>query len=380
MDKERKIKILQDVIQIETINDNEEDVAKYYQELLKEFDIDSEIVNYEGNRSNLVAEIKGEEEGLVLVLSGHMDVVDLGDRDEWTVDPFGGEIKDGKMYGRGTTDMKAGLTALVIAMIELKEAGNPFKGTLRLAATVGEEIGMYGSKQLVKEGYVDDADGFIIAEPSGPEQIINAHKGSLQYEVIAKGKPAHSSMPENGIDALQLMVDYINRSNELFEEAFSGKSNEQMGETINVNTVINGGDQINSVCGRAVLKANARTVPEADNAVVIETIQQAIEELNQVNEGELELNILQDNPSVESPVDNDLVKAIRVATNEEIPAKPLMGATDASNFGRVPKDIDLAIYGPGTPSRAHTHDEYVEVDQYIEFIDIYVDAVKEYLK
>src|SRR5690625_5309233 len=106
-----------------------------------------------------------------------MDVVDTGYPSGWTHPRFEGVIEDGKMYGRGTTDMKAGLTALVLAMIELKESGSLKHGTARLVATVGVEIGMLGSIQVTEEGYIDDADGIIIADPKFEYgKVVTAHK------------------------------------------------------------------------------------------------------------------------------------------------------------------------------------------------------------
>lgn len=177
--KEEKVEHLQNIIKIKSENDHEEEVAKYIQALLAEHGIDSELVEYKPGRSSLVADVKGQKDGQgkMLVVSGHLDVVAAGDESEWTYPPFAAEIHDGKLYGRGASDMKAGVMALVLSAIELKEAGAPFSGTLRLALTVGEEIGMYGSKQLVEEGYADGASGFLIAEPSSTDLVINAHKG-----------------------------------------------------------------------------------------------------------------------------------------------------------------------------------------------------------
>lgn len=379
--RDEKINILADIIKIKSENDNELKVAEYLKKLLEKYDMVSELVEYNKSRSSLICDLKGKKKGeKLLIISGHMDVVAAGDEKEWTFPPFGAEIHNGKMYGRGTTDMKAGLAALIIAMIELKEGGSDFSGTLRLAATVGEEIGMLGSKQLVEEGYIDGADGFLIAEPSGRDRIINAHKGSLQYEIISIGKSAHSSMPQAGIDSLQLMVDYINETNKKFEKAFSAKKNEQLGRTINVNTVINGGTQINSVAGKTILKANARTVPEVNNDEVIKIIDSVISDLNSKNKGKLQLNILQNNPNAVSSVDNDLVKAILSSVEDDIPVTFLGGATDASNFGRISDKYDLAIFGPGEATLAHTVDEFVEIDEYLEFIDIYKRTIKNYLK
>lgn len=378
MDQEKKINILRDVIKIKSINNHEKEVALYYQSLLSKHGIESTIIEYEGNRANLIAEINGDTPGKTLVFNGHMDVVDVSDPTKWTYPPFAAKVVEGKMYGRGTTDMKGGLTALILAFIAIKESNVSFKGTLRFVANLGEEIGMYGSEQLVDEGYLDDVDAFIIAEPSSRQMIINSHKGSLQYEIISEGMAAHSSVPEQGINSISQAMDYINTSNRLFEQA-RGIINPDLGETINVFTVINGGDQINSVPERTVIKANARIIPEFNNEHTLQLIEQSLVEVNERSKGTLRLNILQNNLPVETPADSDLVQAIHQATGQKIPVQAMMGATDASNFARLKQPFDLAIFGPGDPSRAHAIDEYIEIEDYLSFINIFEATAIHYL-
>lgn len=378
MDQEQKINILRDVIKIKSINNHEKEVALYYQSLLSKHGIESTIIEYEGNRANLIAEINGGTPGKTLVFNGHMDVVDVSDPTKWTYPPFAAKVVEGKMYGRGTTDMKGGLTALILAFIAIKESNVSFKGTLRFVANLGEEIGMYGSEQLVDEGYLDDVDAFIIAEPSSRQMIITSHKGSLQYEIISEGMAAHSSVPEQGINSISQAMDYINTSNHLFEQA-RGIINPDLGETINVFTVINGGDQINSVPERTVIKANARIIPEFNNEQPLQLIEQSLVEVNEHSKGTLRLNILQNNLPVETPADSDLVHAIHQATGQKIPVQAMMGATDASNFARLKQPFDLAIFGPGDPSRAHAIDEYIEIEDYLSFINIFEATAIHYL-
>lgn len=380
MNKEKKIKILQDVIQIETVNDNEVAVAEYFKDLLNEYEIDSKLVEYSPTRANLVAEIKGEKPGKVLIFNGHSDVVAAGDPEDWTHPPFAGVIEDGKLYGRGATDMKAGLTALALAMIEIKEQDLLKAGTIRFIITVGEEIGMYGSKQMTEEGYVDDADAIIVGEPKmGNGKIVTAHKGSVQYEIVSYGRSAHSSMPELGINSIQQIVDFIPVANEKIAEAASKGENEKLGRMLNAFTVIDGGDQINSIPAITKLKGNGRTVPEVDNEMFLDALNASIDEINNQIEGRLELNIMQNNPAVESDFDTDLIQSFRNVANVEIEPVGMTGATDASNFGRIEKDFDLAIYGPGVMEVAHQVDEYVEIDDYLNFIDLYQKVAQDYL-
>lgn len=380
MNKEKKIKILQDVIQIETVNDNEVAVAEYFKDLFNEYEIDSKLVEYSPTRANLVAEIKGEKPGKVLIFNGHSDVVAAGDPEDWTHPPFAGVIEDGKLYGRGATDMKAGLTALALAMIEIKEQDLLKAGTIRFIITVGEEIGMYGSKQMTEEGYVDDADAIIVGEPKmGNGKIVTAHKGSVQYEIVSYGRSAHSSMPELGINSIQQIVDFIPVANEKIAEAASKGKNEKLGRMLNAFTVIDGGDQINSIPAITKLKGNGRTVPEVDNEMFLDALNASIDEINNQIEGRLELNIMQNNPAVESDFDTDLIQSFRNVANVEIEPVGMTGATDASNFGRIEKDFDLAIYGPGVMEVAHQVDEYVEIDDYLNFIDLYQKVAQDYL-
>lgn len=378
MDKQEKIKILQDVIQLETPNGNEEIVALYYKNLLEAHGIESELIQYADGRVNLVAELKGQEDGKILAVSGHMDVVDAGNPDLWTYPPYGAEIHDGVMYGRGTTDMKAGLTALIIAMIELKESGQVFSGTVRLLACVGEEIGMLGSKQLTDLGYTEDIDGMIIAEPSTP-YYNTKHKGSIQYQVIAHGRAAHSSTPEKGVNTIQLINDFINKTNVKIDEAAATAENDMLGKMLNVFTMIEGGNQINSVPEYTVLSGNARTIPEVGNDVVVGIFNDVIEDINANGQGMLELNLLQNNQYADGDNDSVLVDLIKVE-DPQAENRGLSGATDGSNFTNVDNKFDFVIYGPGRIDSAHTIDESIEVDQYLAFIDKYVNIYKGYLK
>lgn len=378
MDKQEKIKILQDVIQLETPNGNEEIVALYYKNLLEAHGIESQLIQYADGRANLVAELKGQEDGKILTVSGHMDVVDAGNPDLWTYPPYGAGIHDGVMYGRGTTDMKAGLTALIIAMIELKESGQDFSGTVRLLACVGEEIGMLGSKQLTDLGYTEDIDGMIIAEPSTP-YYYTKHKGSIQYQVIAHGRAAHSSTPEKGVNTIQLINDFINKTNVKIDEAAATAENDMLGKMLNVFTMIEGGNQINSVPEYTVLSGNARTIPEVGNDVVVGIFNDVIEDINANGQGMLELNLLQNNQYADGDNDSVLVDLIKVE-DPQAENRGLSGATDGSNFTNVDNKFDFVIYGPGRIDSAHTIDESIEVDQYLAFIDKYVNIYKGYLK
>ncbi|OYW69695.1 MAG: succinyl-diaminopimelate desuccinylase, partial [Aerococcus viridans] len=351
MDRQEKIRILQDVIQIQSPNGNEEIVALYYKNLLEAYGIDARIIPYSDGRANLVAEIHGQDQGKILAVSGHMDVVDAGNADLWDFPPYAAEIHDGLIYGRGTTDMKAGLTALIIAMIELKASGEPFKGTVRLLATVGEEVGMMGAEQLTQMGFTQDITGMLIAEPTKPFYHTK-HKGSIQYQVIAHGRAAHSSTPYKGINAILLINEFINKTNAKMAAATKLAYNDTLGATLNVFTMIAGGNQINSVPEATILSGNARTVPEVGNDVVIGIFNEAIDSINAKGQGSLALNILQNNQFADGANDSDLVASI-LAVDPDAENRGLSAATDGAIFTDVDNDFDFVIYGPGDMADAH---------------------------
>lgn len=159
-------RILRDLIQIRTDGNQEEQVADYLINFLKKHGIEAKKVEFSSNRAGLIAEI-GDRKGPVLGFAGHEDTVDLSDPADWTASPLSGEKIGHRIYGRGSTDMKAGLAAGIIAMINLKELQIPLHGTFRIYATVGEESGEVGAQKMVEQGLADDLTALIIGEPSG---------------------------------------------------------------------------------------------------------------------------------------------------------------------------------------------------------------------
>ena len=164
LSNEERIKILSDIVAIKTVNDNELEVAKYLQTWFDKYGIESELDEVSEGRANLIATIGSGKP--VIGISGHMDVVAEGNHDDWTYDPFQLTEDNGNLYGRGAADMKSGLAALAIALIEIKESNQLNKGTIKFMATVGEEMEQAGSAQLYEKGYADDLDALLIAEPS----------------------------------------------------------------------------------------------------------------------------------------------------------------------------------------------------------------------
>ncbi|HHO6083680.1 TPA: ArgE/DapE family deacylase, partial [Staphylococcus aureus] len=396
------IQLLADIVELQTENNNEIDVCNYLTDLFDKYDIKSEILKVNEHRANIVAEIGNGSP--ILALSGHMDVVDAGNQDNWSYPPFQLTEKDGKLYGRGTTDMKGGLMALVVSLIELKEQNELPHGTIRLLATAGEEKEQEGAKLLADKGYLDDVDGLIIAEPTG-SGIYYAHKGSMSCKVTATGKAVHSSVPFIGDNAIDTLLEFYNLFKEKYSELKQQDTKHELdvapmfksliGKEISeedanyasgltaVCSIINGGKQFNSVPDEASLEFNVRPVPEYDNDFIESFFQNII---NDVDSNKLSLDIPSNHRPVTSDKNSKLITTIKdVASSyveqDEIFVSALVGATDASSFLGDNKDnVDLAIFGPGNPLMAHQIDEYIEKDMYLKYIDIFKEASIQYLK
>ncbi|HEE9807799.1 TPA: ArgE/DapE family deacylase [Staphylococcus aureus] len=400
--EKEKIQLLADIVELQTENNNEIDVCNYLTDLFDKYDIKSEILKVNEHRANIVAEIGNGSP--ILALSGHMDVVDAGNQDNWSYPPFQLTEKDGKLYGRGTTDMKGGLMALVVSLIELKEQNELPHGTIRLLATAGEEKEQEGAKLLADKGYLDDVDGLIIAEPTG-SGIYYAHKGSMSCKVTATSKAVHSSVPFIGDNAIDTLLEFYNLFKEKYSELKQQDTKHELdvapmfksliGKEISeedanyasgltaVCSIINGGKQFNSVPDEASLEFNVRPVPEYDNDFIESFFQNII---NDVDSNKLSLDIPSNHRPVTSDKNSKLITTIKdVASSyveqDEIFVSALVGATDASSFLGDNKDnVDLAIFGPGNPLMAHQIDEYIEKDMYLKYIDIFKEASIQYLK
>lgn len=374
---DEELKILQDLIAIHSVNNHEMEVARYLQKLLKKHDISAKILRFSETRGDLIAEIGSGKP--VLGLSGHMDVVAAGDLSQWKTDPFILTNIDGKLYGRGATDMKAGLAAMVLAMISIHDHHLLKHGTLRLMASFGEEIGEQGSKLLKNKGYMRDVDALLIGEPTG-YQIAIAHKGSMDVRFTSHGTEAHSSRPQNGYNAINPLMKLLIEANRFFNHSL--KTNSQLGKLTFSTTIFNGGDQVNSIPALAQAEANIRTIPEFNNAEVEKNLKEMIAKQNKAG-AKVDLDVYMSEPSIETNGQSKFIKLAQKIGSEfvgkAIPTFALNPVTDASNLiiDKGP-DFPLAIFGPGNDT-PHQVNEYVDQEMYLKFIDIYIALFSAYL-
>ena len=335
-------------------------------------------------RTNVVATVDGGGgPGPTLALEGHLDVVTEGDRTAWTVDPFGAEIRDGRLYGRGAADMKAGVAAMLHGARALQRSGS-FPGRLRLLALCDEEGMMLGAKRAVADGHLEGVSGVIICEPEGGE-ICPSSKGALRLRFDLAGRMAHGAMPELGRSPIPVASSLIQELAEVQAalQADPG-AHPTLGMAYLTPTVVVAGslDQMNVTPARAALAVDVRTIPGVDHARLLEDLRSRCARLGRTHEVAIELTVIDDRPPVEIGAEEPLVLALGRAHSElwghSAPLGGVPGTTDGTIITRD-TGIPTVVYGPGGKWIAHQADEFVEVEEIPRYADTYARAAQIFL-
>lgn len=381
MDEKQKIAVLKKLIQLKTINDHETQAANYLAALFAPYpQAKVQRLTYAPGRDNLVVTIG--ESGPILGLSGHLDVVAPGNLADWQSDPFIPEVRAGKLYGRGAADMKSGLAAIVVAMLELLAKKQPLAGRIRLLATVGEETGEYGAAQLTKAGFADYLAGLLIAEPTdGFKKLIYTSRGVIDYRVISIGKAAHSARPQFGINAIDNLLTFYHELKSHF--AKFTKIDPILGGITHSITKINGGEQVNSIPSKAEMMGNIRTIPAYPNRVFYETMESLINELNQKPGFKLSLTYSFPEEAIfgtpDSPIIQTAQKVYQRLFGHPVEVTGSLGANDGAEFLQAKGNFNSIELGPGSQT-SHQSNEYVEINTYLQAIEFYQQFAIEFLK
>jgi succinyl-diaminopimelate desuccinylase len=345
------IELTQELIRFETINPpgNETPCARHLGAILETAGFQTQYFEMAENRENLIARLGGASEKLPICFTGHTDVVPLGVA-PWSVAPFGAQISDGKVYGRGSTDMKGGVAAFVAAAVQLAPRLANTPGVV-LVITAGEERGCEGANFMLREGVLPKAGAMVVAEPTS-NQVLAGHKGVLWLEGTAKGVTAHGSMPEQGVNAVYkaaraaLALESFDFSND--EHAILGKP------TINVGW-LRGGLNVNSVPDEARMGVDIRLVPGLDREGLLERFRRQTAD-------EIRFEILgTSDPVWTDPADPWVVEVTEAVQSVTGKANSIGGAsyfTDAAALKPGMGNPPTVILGPGEPMMAHQTDEY----------------------
>ena len=344
--------------------------AEYLGKILENGGFKTNFYEFEEGRKNLIARLEGRDNKLPICFTGHIDTVPLGAA-QWNKDPFKGEAEDDKIYGRGSTDMKGGIAAMVIACLRLAELSNGTAG-ITLIITVSEETGCQGAQHLARIGNaLEKAGALIVGEPTSNYPLIG-HKGALFLEAQTRGIAAHGSMPEKGVNAIYKAAQAV-RKLERFD--FNFPPHPIFGSpTLNVGT-ITGGVNINSVPDQASIGIDIRTVPGQMNKDVYETLQTYLGK-------NVELECLIDAEPVSTDPKHEWIQEVFEIMGTFIEEKPVPRVasyfTDASALTPALGNPPTVILGPGESEMAHKTDEFCYISKIEEATEAYVEIVRKW--
>lgn len=372
--KQSNVEFLQSLITIDSTNPpgNEAAVTELFKTRCEQNDVPYEITDLGNNRNNfsvtLTAKDNTEDK---LLLSGHTDTVKIGAQ-QWQYGPFAATIDNGKLYGRGTTDMKSGLAALYLALESLyKEGFTPTKN-IEFLATAGEEVDSIGAEHYVASTNMDNIKAIIIAEPTS-EKVVVGHKGALWIEVTLTGKTAHGAMPEQGINAIEGMNKVLNLVDELKEEWLEEQA--PLGKSSISANLISGGIQTNVIPDSCTLNVDIRSVtPNLHEKLYSEFTERLEAIFSAENSPEVSTKILLNRATVLTEEDESIItSALDVANANEVSGVSYY--TDGSVLN-PDSNIPTLIYGPGIETLAHQPNEYVEVDAFERSIEYFKKLLK----
>ena len=376
---ERLLRLASDLLRIPSENPpgNEAEVARFLVNYFRTFDIEPMVQELSPGRPNVLVRFEGQAPGPHLIFNGHTDVVPPGTG--WTVDPYGAEVRDGRLYGRGSADMKGGVAAMIEATLTFVQS-SPFRGTITLAMVADEEEGGGGTRHAVQQGL--RGDWAIIPEPTDLRPVI-AHKGDFNFYITVYGEAAHGSVPEQGVNAiygagkLLTAIQHLNHRLSQTSHALLGSP------TVSVGT-IRGGEITCMVPSECKIAVDRRLVPGEDPESVIDEMKALLADLAAADptfKADM-VTPIQALPMEVSP-DLPVVRALRRATKRLVGEDPgIFGwsaTCDASILDQEAK-TPTVIFGPGSIDRAaHRPDESVSIAELNTCAQIYVLTIRELL-
>lgn len=335
--------------------------------------IDSQIDTWDQTRANIIAQVKSGGHKGALLFACHLDVVGPGEA-KWDKPPFGAAESDGKIYGRGSADMKGGIAATVTAISQVVDSGIKLQGDIVFAAVGGEETDSCGAIRFINNhGRLPEFVGVVIPEPTDFE-IVTAHRGMLWLEVTTKGKAAHGSTPQLGVNAITSMRYVLD---ELENYNISAEPHKLLGEcSMSVNT-ITGGKALNVVPDKCSIGIDIRTLPEQNHQDIITDLEKIFAKLKSENpQFDAEVSVIRQVQPLETDGDCDFVKDFCscLGTNE---TKAVGFTTDGPHFASL--GAPVVIFGPGKPQLCHKPDEYIELSDIEKAVELYKNIILKFL-
>jgi acetylornithine deacetylase len=325
-------------------------------------------------RFNLVSRFKGKKPRPSLMLEAHSDTVEVEDM---SIPPFEPRIAGGRMYGRGACDDKGPMAAMLLGLGAALEEDGGLPSDVYFVATCGEERGASGARCLMAEGFRTDAA--LVAEPTDLE-IVDAHKGVVRWRIRTRGVAAHSSAPERGVNAISAMARLIERINGPLAGSLAKKRHPRLGSpTVCVGT-IRGGTQVNVVPAQCEIEVDRRLLPEETSEQATADLVRELEELKGRSAGfDYSLEEIERYPALEEDPKGPIASAVAAACARVLGRAVFAAAPWGANSGVFKSaGIPCVVFGPGSLRQAHTRDEFVELEQVAQAVEVYAEVIRHF--
>ena len=362
-------------------------IADFLVKALREKGIQADLFSSDQTHVSVVGRLKGKGGGKSILFLGHLDTVPIGDSGQWSMSPLGGECDKGRIYGRGSSDCKGGVVAMILAAEALLKASIPLRGDVILAMAAGEEtLSEMGTAFLLNKGVIR-ADAAIVTEPTTlpaelsmnpPLQIFIASRGMIIFEITTEGKAVHAKIADQGVNAIAKMSEIIlalqNLKFDHIQHPLCGTPSLNIG-------LIDGGTSSQIVPDHCRIILNRNTVPRENLSSAIEQIMAVLDDLMaKDNLLKAKARILTCEDPVEVSPTEPIVTILNEAIESAMGRKAKIGGMIGTNDSRflIRKGIPSVICGPGITTQSHGIDEYVEIKSVQNAAGIYALAAARY--
>ncbi|MGD9347352.1 MAG: ArgE/DapE family deacylase [Candidatus Aminicenantes bacterium] len=371
IDREFLTGMLQKLVQIDSVNPGlvpgspgELAIGAYIADVLRTIGLEPQIHEIEPGRVNVVAMLKGSGEGRSLMFNGHMDTVGVEGMDE----PFSGKIRDGRVYGRGAQDMKGSIAGMMAACKALIDADIRLKGDIVFAAVADEEYRSIGTEALVETVQTDAA---IVAEPTGLDVCL-AHRGFGLFEFETRGRTAHGSRYQNGIDANIHMGRILMELDKLSQRLLKKPGHPLLGTPSLHVPVVKGGSEPFIYSDRCKISVERRTLPGESWEDIHKEMVSILSRLSSKDRNfQATVRTVLHRDAYEISPDAEIVKLVSEKAKEVRNRKPDHIGHDwwEDSALLAERGIETVIFGPKGEG-IHSHEEWVDIQSVVDLAEI----------
>lgn len=372
----RATTILRDLVAIESVNPffpggerGEIEMARYVADYFADLGLDPQRQEALPARENVWARLDVPGASRTLLLESHMDTVTIEPIGRGLLEPA---VRDGRMSGRGSCDTKASLAAMLTALAALVERRDQLKANVIVLGSVDEEYLMRGIGAFAGLGLPIDAA--VVGEPTSLN-VVRAHKGLVRWTIEAHGRAAHTSRPENGVNAIDHMIETIGALRQRFDAVLPRRQHPLLGSPTFTVATIRGGTGVNIVPELCAIDVDRRTLPAESTAEVIAELHDVLAELRRrrpdldVRVGEPFASI----PGLDTPANEPFVQlATRIAHQHGGRSEPVGVPYGTNAWALAGRGIPTIVLGPGDIAQAHSADEWVDLAQVERAAELYV--------